>query len=138
MARTRKGRAPDGAGESVTIYFDKADRHERQALQMAQMLAARRGRRKDAVVAFLSALYEVYESTGEVLDAYTILDRLKGNPYQSALYPPKAETITPTRSAPKAAAKADKPLVTVAKESAKITADTIAKNFLSTNASFWD
>jgi hypothetical protein len=34
--------------------------------------------------------------------------------------------------------KPTEPLVTIAKESAKVTADTIAKNFLSTNASFWD
>jgi hypothetical protein len=34
--------------------------------------------------------------------------------------------------------KATTPLVSTAKESAKISADTIAKNFLSTNAGFWD
>jgi hypothetical protein len=34
--------------------------------------------------------------------------------------------------------KATTPLVSISKESAKMSADTIAKNFLATNSSFWD
>lgn len=78
MARKRS-KSSNGEGMSVTVYFDRYDRREGAALAMAQLLATKHGRRKDAIVSFLAAMYDHYERTGEIMTATEIANTLSGN-----------------------------------------------------------
>src|SRR5512134_515085 len=62
----------NGVGESLTVYFDQNDPQERRALEMAKLLASKHGRRKQAIVALLDAMYSRYQETGELLSATAI------------------------------------------------------------------
>jgi hypothetical protein len=79
MARKRAttGRkAPNGQGDSLNVLFDRSDPKQKRALDMARLLASVHGRRKDAIVALLDAMYSIYENTGELLYAEDIYLRL--------------------------------------------------------------
>jgi hypothetical protein len=68
MAQKRR----NGEGEGISIHFDKDDPQERRAMQMAKLLAGKHGRRKQAIVALLDAMYCHYQETGELLSATEI------------------------------------------------------------------
>jgi hypothetical protein len=71
MAR-KPGKRRNGEGEGISIHFDQSDPQERRALTMAKLLAGKHGRRKQAIVALLDAMYSHYEDTGELLTATAI------------------------------------------------------------------
>lgn len=79
-SRTPKTRAKgrNGVGDQVVINFDLKDPQERRALEAARLLATKHGRRKQAIVALLSAVYAYYEQTGELLSAQDITASLMG------------------------------------------------------------
>jgi hypothetical protein len=56
----------------LTVYFDQNDPQECRALEMAKLLATKHGRRKQAIVALLDAMYSHYQETGELLSATAI------------------------------------------------------------------
>jgi hypothetical protein len=56
----------------LTVYFDQNDPQESRALEMAKLLASKHGRRKQAIVALLDAMYSHYQETGELLSATAI------------------------------------------------------------------
>jgi hypothetical protein len=68
----KKGKGRDGSGEGITIRFDCHDKTERRAMQMSKLLASKHGRRKQMIVTFLAAMYDVFEATGELPDAATV------------------------------------------------------------------
>src|SRR5215216_5021009 len=74
--KAQKGR--NGTGDSVTLYFDRSDPAERKALEAARLLAAKHGRRKQAIIALLEAVYNHYETTGELMSAGVISGALAG------------------------------------------------------------
>jgi hypothetical protein len=70
---TRKaGKRRNGEGEGISIHFDQNDPQEHRALEMAKLLANKHGRRKQAIVALLDAMYSHYQETGELLSATAI------------------------------------------------------------------
>src|SRR5215211_4406156 len=76
---TRKqGKGRNGVGQGITLRFDSSDDQEAAALAMSQILASKHGRRKDAIVALLSALYEVYQETGKLLSPVEIANAVQG------------------------------------------------------------
>lgn len=75
-AKTQKG--SNGTGDTLTVYFDRSDPAERKALEAARLLAAKHGRRKQAIIALLEAIYSHYEATGELLSASEISAGLSG------------------------------------------------------------
>ncbi len=78
MAKKRMvSKRRNGAGESVTVYFDQNDPQEWRALEMAKLLALKHGRRKQAIVALLDALYSAYQETGELLTATAIQNAIR-------------------------------------------------------------
>jgi len=80
MARKQcKGR--NGVGLTVTVTFDHHDPYERKAQEMAQILARKHGRRKDAIVALLAAMYDYYTETGEMMSPGTIASAFNGGHY---------------------------------------------------------
>jgi hypothetical protein len=83
MARTtnpKSAKGRNGVGDSVTVYFDPIDPAERKALEAARLLAAKHGRRKQAIVALLEAIYNHYEATGQLMSASDISGALAGTP----------------------------------------------------------
>ncbi len=74
--KPHKGR--NGTGETVTLSFDTSDPAERKALNAARLLATKHGRRKQAIVALLEAVYTHYEATGELMSASAISAALTG------------------------------------------------------------
>lgn len=72
----RKGR--NGVGLSITVTFDKHDNLERKAQEMSCLLASKHGRRKNAIVALLAAMYDYYEQTGELMTATAIQNAITG------------------------------------------------------------
>ena len=77
-ARNSSGKGRNGVGDTVVVSFDLADPAERKALEAARLLATKHGRRKQAIVALLGAVYAHYEQTGELLSAADITARLIG------------------------------------------------------------
>lgn len=77
-AKQRKAKGNNGVGQFVSLTFDTSDPQEAAALAAAQLLASKHGRRKQAVVAFLSALYEVYQETGVLLSPVQIANAVQG------------------------------------------------------------
>src|SRR6476646_10488677 len=73
---SNKGR--NGVGDTVVVSFDLTDPAERKALEAARLLATKHGRRKQAIVALLGAVYAHYEQTGELLSASVITGALMG------------------------------------------------------------
>jgi hypothetical protein len=81
MARSTKAKAQkgrNGVGDSLTVYFDCSDPAERKALEAARLLATKHGRRKQAIIALLEAVYNCYEQTGELMSASEISTALHG------------------------------------------------------------
>jgi len=76
-AKQRKG--ANGTGASLTVYFDISDPAERKALEAARLLAAKHGRRKQAIIALLEAVYNQYEATGDLLSSAEITAALIGS-----------------------------------------------------------
>src|ERR1700709_461524 len=79
MARSTKAKAQkgrNGVGDSLTVYFDCSDPAERKALEAARLLATKHGRRKQAIIALLEAVYTTYEQTGELMSATEISSAL--------------------------------------------------------------
>lgn len=75
MARSTKAKAQkgrNGVGDTLTVYFDCSDPAERKALEAARLLATKHGRRKQAIIALLEAVYTCYEQTGELMSASEI------------------------------------------------------------------
>jgi hypothetical protein len=142
----RKQKGVNGVGQFVSLTFDISDPQEAAALAAAQLLASKHGRRKQAVVAFLSALYEVYETTGKLLSPVEIANAVQGAGPNSTRFmnftPPPAnlqqtsETVqkmlekerysTPKRT-PRSARNDDEPAVVVT-AAKKASAATIAAN----------
>ncbi|MEO8394261.1 MAG: hypothetical protein ABI700_14820 [Chloroflexota bacterium] len=75
MARKAQKRC-NGSGESLTVFFDKSDPQQQAALSMSQMLGSKHGLRKEVIVALLAALYERYESTGDVLTPIAVTNAI--------------------------------------------------------------
>lgn len=73
----KAGKSPNGTGQSLTVFFDQSDPQEANALAMSKLLASKHGRRKDAVISLLSALYEVYQETGKLLSATEIANAVQ-------------------------------------------------------------
>jgi hypothetical protein len=134
----------NGEGETITITFDLHDKTERRAMQMSKMLAAKHGRRKQFFVAVLASLYDAFEATGELPEVHHVAAMLSGatsaptasmtRGYSASVTEQSDVTKAPARKA----TSSKTPSVTVSKEAAKTSADTIAKNFLSSNSGFWD
>ena len=79
-SRTAKNKRKgiNGSGDSVTVFFDISDPAERKALSAAKLLAAKHGRRKQAIIALLEAVYDHYEASGELLTTAEITGALLG------------------------------------------------------------
>jgi 2-methylaconitate cis-trans-isomerase PrpF len=77
MAKKRT-KGANGVGQFVSLTFDISDPQEAAALRAAQLLASKHGRRKQAVVAFLSAVWDVYEETGKLLSPVEIANAVQG------------------------------------------------------------
>jgi hypothetical protein len=78
MANQRRKQEKGRNGVSVTVFFDQSDPAERKALEAARLLAAKHGRRKQAIIALLEAVYTCYEQTGELMSASAISAALIG------------------------------------------------------------
>jgi len=75
--RRRPGKRQNGAGNSITLNFDQSDPQELAALHMARRLAAmKHGRRKDLIIALLSAMEQHYAATGEILTPVAVTNAL--------------------------------------------------------------
>ena len=74
----KKARA--GQGEIVTVKFSDIDGREQRALCAAQHLACVPGRRKEYIVTFLSALWELIkdEELPDPVDVANAIRQLKG------------------------------------------------------------
>lgn len=67
------GKGANGTGDKIVIRFDDlSDLTEQRALEAARLLATKHGRRRQAIVAMLEAVYLHYEKTGELLSASQI------------------------------------------------------------------
>lgn len=53
-------------------FFDVSDPAERKGLEAAKLLAAKQGRRKQAAIALLEAIYNRYETSGELFSVNEI------------------------------------------------------------------
>jgi hypothetical protein len=136
MARKAQKRC-NGSGESLTVFFDKSDPQQQAALSMSQMLGSKHGLRKEVIVALLAALYERYESTGDVLTPIAVTNAIMDGFAIST--PAKMFTTThPAGSPPSGERKADerpKPeptggAVVVKEGRAKTTSKELHNNFL--------
>jgi hypothetical protein len=140
----KQGKRQNGTGESLTVYFDKTDPQEARALEMSKLLAAKHGRRKDAIVALLSALYEVCESTGQILTPTDIINALNNS--QSRSFTPAVgfsmpAPATQSLAVPVHATEQPRgvPGVTIVDDgpTGKMSGSQVAKNFLSNASSFF-
>lgn len=96
MARKRT-KSSNGEGLSMTVFFDQDDREEAAALEMAQLLAYKHGRRKQAVVAFLAAMHDHFERTGEIMSVTEITNALTDRADRSIGF---TAAVTPDRTLP--------------------------------------
>ena len=76
--KTKRAKGANGVGDSVVVNFDMSDPSERRALEAARLLAAKHGRRKQAILALLEAIYARYETTGELMTPAQIAAALSG------------------------------------------------------------
>lgn len=79
-AKAKRIKSANGVGDVVVVNFDIADPTERRALEAARLLAAKHGRRKQAILAMLEAIYNRYEATGELMTPTQIAAALNGQP----------------------------------------------------------
>ena len=134
-AKSKARKGVNGTGDSVTVFFDASDPAERRALEAARLLAAKHGRRKQAIIALLEAVYAYYEANGELLSSAEITAALMGKaPVQMR---PAVEF--PSVAVPRAhSAPSNEPGVVIT-GSSKASAKTVADNFLKNYASsFFD
>ena len=143
-ARNSSSKGRNGVGDTVVVSFDLADPAERKALEAARLLATKHGRRKQAIVALLGAVYAHYEQTGELLSAADITAGLIGqgrvvehvkvssnavgefqSPRERIEKIPQLERSRPSRTVEVTA-------------SGKASTSEVAKNFLSSMSSFMD
>src|SRR5688572_8236985 len=123
MAKSKCKRA-NGVGEYLSVNFDITDPTERKAQKAAQLLAAKHGRRKQAIVTFLVAVYDHYERCNELPTPVEIAAALNGFDVQkpSIGFNPRPPSVTD-----------DTPQITVSK-TPRLSADEQAKrsaaNFL--------
>lgn len=136
--KTQKGR--NGTGDSVTLYFDRSDPAERRALEAARLLATKHGRRKQAIVALLEAVYTCYEETGELMSASAISGALMGQgatPARQVLGSATAVTqahdlqSSAVNNRPQRTKRQSTGIGKVTSSSGKASAEQVAKNFLS-------
>lgn len=133
MARSTKAKAPkgrNGEGDSLTVYFDCSDPAERKALEAARLLATKHGRRKQAIIALLEAIYTSYEQTGELMSASAISSALLA---QNSPAPRPQVKLVSTDTLPsdrRRQHQANSSLVEVTSSGGKASADTVGKNFL--------
>ena len=122
----------NGTGNSVTVYFDTTDPAERKALEAAQMLASKHGRRKQAIVALLEAVYNVYETSGELLSATEISAALIGQMGSVSRQTPKFESadITPVKRDIHHKPKNTSSIIEISDLAGKASAGLVADNFL--------
>ena len=135
MARKVQKRC-NGSGESLTVFFDKSDPQQQDALSMSQMLGSKHGLRKAVIVALLAALYERYESTGDVLTPIAVTNAIMDG-FAISTPAKMFTTAQPTGSHTGVERRADeRPKlgsrggVVVKEGRAKTTSEEIAKNFL--------
>lgn len=133
QTKSKAGKGNNGTGASVTLYFDISDPAERKALNAARLLATKHGRRKQAIVALLEAVYVHYEQTGELMSASTISSCLTG---QGRIHDRQSEVFT--RSvAPAHHAKLDeKPSSKIEITAGGAGAQNVAANFVNSMKSF--
>ena len=122
----------NGSGESLTVFFDKSDPQQQAALSMSQMLGSKHGLRKEVIVALLAALYERYESTGELLTPIAVTNAIMDGFAIST--PAKAFTSMQSTSSPasheRRTSNSTKGVVVVKESRGKTTSQEVAKNFL--------
>lgn len=142
----------NGEGDSITITFDIHDRTERRALQMSKLLASKHGRRKEVLISMLATMYDVFEQSGEILDARQIAALLSGTggaPAQANIGFTQAVARAhglPTASAqggltglPQAEPRGRQAVAIEITSAAKTSAETIGNNFrASAGAAFFD
>lgn len=136
MARkTQKG--CNGSGESLTVFFDKSDPQQQAALSMSQMLGSKHGLRKEVIVALLSALYERYESTGELLTPIAVTNAIMdgfaiSTPAKvfTTMQPAGSSISVERKSYERHSAESTHGVVVVKESRGKTTSQEVAKNFL--------
>jgi hypothetical protein len=136
--KQEKGR--NGVGDSLTVFFDQSDPAERKALEAARLLAAKHGRRKQAIVALLEAVYTCYEQTGELMSATTISAALMGQGVMpernlagldtTLIQPPHLQPSTVNKRLPRAKRQPSSG-IEITSSAGKASAEQVAKNFLS-------
>ena len=131
-ARAKTSKGINGTGDSVTVYFDPSDPAERKALEAARLLASKHGRRKQAIVALLEAVYNVYEASGELLSATEISAALLG---QGSTVPPQqsrlvSTDITSDKRGTQLKHGDGSPLVEITGSTGKASAEMVGANFL--------
>ena len=138
MAHSKTVKAPkgrNGEGDSVTVYFDATDPAERKALEAARLLATKHGRRKQAIIALLEAVYTCYEQTGELMSASAISSALLAQtgpvPRQQARHA-SSDTVPNERHT----YRDNSPLVEITSTGGKASAKTVAANFLQSVSGF--
>ena len=145
-SRTRKAssKGRNGVGDTVVVSFDLADPAERKALEAARLLATKHGRRKQAIVALLGAIYAHYEATGELLSAADITAGLIGqgrvverNIISSSPFIEPQNLKTNVEMTPKQRRSPRSAKIEVA-AGGKASSSEVAKNFLSSLSSFMD
>lgn len=143
MARKRR-KSSNGTGQSVTVFFDASDPDEAAALAMAQLLASKHGRRKDAIIALLSSMYQHYQTTGEIMNATAITNALHNGAPRASMgftYAVASAPAAPASAAPASHTPAQTRQpggVVVTSTAKKASAQEIASNFLSSMGSLFD
>ena len=135
MARKAQKRC-NGSGESLTVFFDKSDPQQLAALSMSQMLGSKHGLRKEVIVALLSALYERYESTGEVLTPIAVTNAIMdgfalSTPAKIFTSAQSASSLTSSgRAKERQKARSTGGVAVVKEGRGKTTSQAVAKNFM--------
>lgn len=120
------GKGANGTGDKIVIRFDDlSDLTEQRALEAARLLAIKHGRRRQAIVAMLEAVYLHYERTGELLSASQIGIAIanSGAGQATAAAPPVPARTREADSHPA--------LIEITKPDGKAMAGKITNNFLS-------
>ena len=139
MARSTKAKTPkgrNGEGNSVTVYFDCSDPAERRALEAARLLATKHGRRKQAIIALLEAVYTCYNETGELMSASEISGALLGQPRETPRQQTRPEFTDPVSNERNHKQRRYSPPVEITNSGGKASVETIAQNFLQSVSGF--
>jgi len=147
MARPMKkkpSKGVNGVGVLVVVNFDENDPAERRALQAAQLLASKHGRRKQAILALFEAVFARYEATGEVMTPLQIavaLSTIQPAAQRPAMgfTPAIGRQIAPPAMPDRGTSDTKfESLITVEQVSNKVSAQEFANNFLGSMAGFLD